>query len=110
MSETYDAVYQAAYQRIGYCNVQSAIDAALRDAFGMANHHMQSVAQDATWAAQEYARPSAVYRPRIAIDGNMWCALYGDNIQEGVAGFGESPAKAMADFDKNWTAAIGATP
>jgi len=21
----------------------------------------------------------------------MWCALYGDNLQDGVVGFGESP-------------------
>ena len=32
----------------------------------------------------------------------MWCALYGDNLQDGVAGFGRSPEEAMADFDKNW--------
>lgn len=30
------------------------------------------------------------------------CALYGDNLQDGVAGFGDSPALAMSDFDKSW--------
>lgn len=47
-------------------------------------------------------RPSTLYKPRVYPDGNMWCALYGINIQEGVAGFGESPALAMEDFDANW--------
>lgn len=46
--------------------------------------------------------PHYLYRPRLSIDGNQWCALYGEDLQDGVAGFGDSPAKAMADFDKNW--------
>ncbi len=53
-------------------------------------------------AAQLLAEPSAIYRPKLTIDGNMWCALYGDNLQDGVAGFGETPEKAMQDFNKNW--------
>lgn len=53
-------------------------------------------------AAARYESPSAVYRPSLSIDGNQWCALYGDNLQDGVAGFGDSPADAMWDFDRNW--------
>lgn len=45
---------------------------------------------------------SGIYRPRIYIDGDQWCALYGDNIHDGVCGFGESPAAAMAAFDEAW--------
>ena len=41
-------------------------------------------------------------KPRIFIDGDKWCALYGENLQDGVAGFGESPALAMHDFNDNW--------
>ena len=54
----------------------------------------------------EYAckinEPFTLYRPKIFIDGNQWCALYGENIQEGVAGFGDSPEKAVADFNRKW--------
>lgn len=46
--------------------------------------------------------PHVLFRPRLSIDGNQWCALYGDNLQGGVAGFGDSPEAAMADFDKAW--------
>jgi hypothetical protein len=49
-------------------------------------------------------RQSTIYKPKLSIDGNQWCALYGDNIQDGVAGFGDSPEKAYQDFDKNWVA------
>lgn len=57
-------------------------------------------------AAARYESPSAVYRPRLSIDGNKWCALYGDNLQDGVAGFGDSPADAMWNFDQAWTAKL----
>ena len=47
-------------------------------------------------------RPSVLYRPKISIDGNKWCALYGENLQDGVAGFGDTPELAMIDFDRAW--------
>ena len=59
-------------------------------------------------AACENARPSAVFKPRLSIDGNQWCALYGENLQEGVAGFGASPEDAMWDFDRMWRAKLPA--
>ena len=46
--------------------------------------------------------PFTQYRPRMFPDGNQWCALYGENLQEGVAGFGDTPADAVTDFNKNW--------
>jgi len=66
---------------------------------------------NAQWNAAEMAfqaeaariRPHVLMRPALTIDGNKWCALYGDNLQDGVAGFGDSPADAVADFDANWT-------
>ena len=106
MSDSYQAVYDAACRKIQGCDTGSAIESALREAFGDGFHVMQRVGQAYIDAALEQARPSTIYRPRIAIDGNMWAAVYGDNIQEGVAGFGESPALAMADFDKNWNAKL----
>ena len=38
-------------------------------------------------------------KPKIFIDGNQWCVLYGDNIQDGVTGFGETPYKAILAFN-----------
>jgi len=31
-------------------------------------------------------------------DGNQWCALYGEDLQSGIAGFGNTPFLAMADL------------
>lgn len=53
-------------------------------------------------AAAAYEAPSVLFRPKLFIAGNQWCALYGEDLQSGVVGFGDSPTKAMYDFDKNW--------
>lgn len=80
---------------------QSMAANAIAHAASMAGESVQQVA----W---QHGTPSAVYRPRISIDGNQWCALYGDDLQKGVCGFGDSPGEAMADFDKNWRAKLPA--
>jgi len=48
---------------------------------------------------QEHTSYHATLRPRLFIDGNQWCALYGENLQDGVAGFGDTPSKALRDFN-----------
>ena len=58
----------------------------------------------------EYGRPSVVWKPKLFRDGDQWCALYGGDIQEGVAGFGDSPSAAMLDFDRSWNTPIKAQP
>ena len=50
----------------------------------------------------ERLRPFILYQPKLFRDGNQWCALLGENLQEGVAGFGPSPAKAAWAFDAAW--------
>lgn len=44
----------------------------------------------------------ALLRPSVSIDGNKWCVLYGEDLQNGVAGFGDSPYLAMLDFNLAW--------
>jgi hypothetical protein len=41
-------------------------------------------------------------KPSLQKDGNQWCVLYGSNLQEGIAGFGASPMKAIWDFNKEF--------
>ena len=61
-----------------------------------------NVAEAALQAEIARAAPHVLMRPRVYPDGNAWCALYGENLQDGVAGFGATPAEACAEFDKNW--------
>lgn len=44
---------------------------------------------------------------KMFIDGDKWCCLYGEDIQNGVAGFGNSPAEAAYDFDRAWHKKVG---
>ncbi len=34
----------------------------------------------------------------VFMDGNMWCALIGENLQVGLGGFGDSPAEALREL------------
>lgn len=42
----------------------------------------------------------------VVRDGNQWCVLFGDNLQSGIAGFGDSPQEATVDFHKSWNEKI----
>jgi len=35
-------------------------------------------------------------------DGNQWCVMIGENIQEGVAGFGNTISSAISEFKSNF--------
>ena len=65
-------------------------------------HAAEMVRESFRWTLAHYELPSVLYRPKLFIDGNQWCALYGDNLQDGVAGFGDSPKEAMNAFDRAW--------
>lgn len=41
-------------------------------------------------------------KPVLRKDGNKWCVLYGDNLQEGISGWGDSPHSAIMDFNSQW--------
>ncbi len=98
--ETYQPIFDAVRSRICNADVGAAIESAFRDA--NFTHYASQAAESVRCAASEYERPSVLFRPKIAPDGNAWIALYGDNLQEGVAGCGDTPAEAMRDFDKAW--------
>jgi len=80
----------------------------------MNSEYAEMAANGVIHAAQEQfiqlrdfmTEPSVMYRPAISVDGNKWCALYGDDLQCGVAGFGNSPYEAMCDFNKQWYAKL----
>jgi len=44
----------------------------------------------------------AMLKPSLQRDGNQWCVLYGEDLQTGVAGFGDTPHRAVLDFNASW--------
>lgn len=59
--------------------------------------------------AQEY-NLAATLKPAIMIDGNQWCVLWGENLQDGVAGFGDTPYLAILDFNKAFHKPLANSP
>jgi hypothetical protein len=97
--DSYQPIYDAVRSRISGGNVGEIVADACRNAFDIS--HMKSMLlQDFSIAAQEMARPSVLFKPVLSIDGSNWCALLGENLVEGVAGFGETPHAAMEAFDQ----------
>lgn len=83
-----------------------AVNEIIRDCYNAASLAGGRITSQIQDLANEYARPSIMLHPQLSIDGDQWCCLYGDNLQNGVAGFGDSPDKAYRDFDKNWYAEL----
>jgi hypothetical protein len=100
VSDTYQAVYDAVRSRISNGDIGFAVSQAMRNAgidhaAEMANRSVQS-------AVAQYERPSVLFRPKVFLDGDQWCVLYGEDIQSGVCGFGDSPYAATYAFDAAW--------
>ena len=44
----------------------------------------------------------SMLKPKLFIDGDQWCCMYGENLQDGISGFGDTPKKAVSDWNKQW--------
>ena len=104
MNDSYQAIYDAVRSKMSNCDVGSAIASAIREA--NIPHYVERAAHAVENAAACYVEPAAIYRPKVYVDGDQWCALYGDDLQSGVCGFGISPNAAVTDFNKNWYAKL----
>ncbi len=100
--DTSQAIYDAVRSRISNGDIGRAVHEAVSANISGAGHVIALLQEQVGIISNEMQRPSVLYRPAISIDGNQWCALYGDDLQDGIAGFGDTVADAMADFDKAW--------
>jgi hypothetical protein len=96
--DSYQPIYDAVRSRISGCNVGEIVADACRNAFDV-SHTIAILQQDFCIAASEMARPCVLFKPTLAPDGDMWCALLGPDLAVGLAGFGKTPAEAMTAFD-----------
>jgi len=101
MSDSYQATYDAVRSRISGVNSNDVLTRAAREAFDI-GHARAMLQQEIISVSHEMRRPSVLFRPAVYLDGDMWCALYGEDLVMGVAGFGETPDAAVRDFDETW--------
>jgi hypothetical protein len=92
-------IYDAVRSRISGGDIGAAVQEVARQAFDI-SWPVEFVKQEFLNAAMEAQRPSVLYRPELMVDGDQWCVLLGADLQAGVAGFGDTPAAAMAAFDQ----------
>lgn len=96
MSDNYEAVYAATRSAWSGFSGHSLLQTVVQQ-FDI-SYPKQLIQQELLRAIEEYKRPSVLYRPALTNHGKMgWRAYYGS-----VAGCGETPAQAMADFDRKW--------
>jgi|SRR5436190_3019610 len=50
--------------------------------------------------------PSAVRRPQLFFRGELWIALLGPNVEEGILGIGPTVATALRTFDAQYLAGL----
>lgn len=68
----------------------------------LARYNVENGNEPAVVAAHLMCRPHVIFRPTVTADGDKFCALYGDDLQTGIAGFGNTPHAACLAFDKAW--------
>jgi hypothetical protein len=50
--------------------------------------------------------PSAVRRPKLFVRGELWIALIGPSVEEGIVGIGLSVTAALRAFDAQYLARL----
>src|SRR5881398_2821434 len=50
--------------------------------------------------------PSAVRRPRLSVRSELWIALLGPSLKEGIVGIGPTVAAALRAFDTQYLAGL----
>jgi hypothetical protein len=102
--DTYQPIYDAVRSKMSYFDGGQLMQEIIgRFDISFYADQVKNSFQEAAW---EIARPSVILKPAVSIDGNQWCVLYGENLQDGLAGFGDSLAEAMEDFDKEYNKKI----
>lgn len=92
MSSDYEAVYNAVKTRLNQVDFEGIVSRAFDISYARA-----TVEQELLITVSQWARPSAIYRPRLTKINGGWVAVY-----YGVLGNGRTPDEAMQSFDTNW--------
>lgn len=59
----------------------------------------QQVVNEISGLVWTFQQPHVRMRPKCFKDGDKWCALLGDDIMTGIVAFGDTPEKALMNWD-----------
>jgi len=82
-----------------------------KNAHALRGHHLMDYALVAVEQMEIYCRahpgsPSAVRRPKLFVRGELWIALLGPNVEEGIIGIGSTVIAALRAFDAQYLAGL----
>jgi hypothetical protein len=63
---------------------------------------LTAVEEMESYCAVHSGSPSAVRRPRLFVRGELWVALLGPSVEEGIVGIGHTVAEALRAFDAQY--------
>ena len=74
-------------------------------------HHLMDYALVAVEQMELYCQahpgsPSAVRRPKLFVRGELWIALLGPSVEEGIVGIGSTVTAALRAFDTQYLAGL----
>jgi hypothetical protein len=72
----------------------------------MMDYAAAAMEQMQLYCAAHPGSPSAVRRPRLFFRSDLWIALLGPSIEEGIAGIGPTIAAALGAFDAQYLAGL----
>jgi hypothetical protein len=70
------------------------------------NYATAAMEQFELYCAAHPGSPSAVRRPRLLVRGELWIALLGPSVEEGIVGIGSTVTAALRAFDAQYLAGL----
>ena len=70
----------------------------------VADYATASVEEMEHYCVEHPGSPSAVRRPQLFVRGDLWIALLGPNMEEGIVGIGSTVRAALRAFDTQYFA------
>jgi len=75
----------------------------------VADYASAAIEQVELYCAAHPGSPSAVRRPRLSFRSELWIALLGPSMEEGIVGIGPTVAAALRAFDAQYLAGLRPT-
>ena len=70
------------------------------------DHAATAMEQTESYCRAHPGSPSAVRRPQLFFRGDLWVAVLGPSVEEGIVGIGATVAAALRAFDSQYLAGL----
>jgi len=71
------------------------------------DYSVAAIEQTESYCRAHPGSPSAVRRPQLIFRGELWIAVLGPSVEEGIVGIGPTVAAALGAFDAQYLAGQG---